>query len=274
MPCVPLSGVGSEQRYYNPPGLPSSAVCYGGSHQREEDRLANSAGTGEQLQKAVDTESDTTGRWHPVLQGAEEVLVQLHRLGIARRGQLGLCRPAGPLHDRVRQLRISGAELDTARRRGPTSRPAGSVRCARASGEVSTGKSRTNVGGTRVVLNQLLEQFLDHLARHPSTDRLDAIPFRDIAQTAQWCGRGHLLAQLRRTREPYSGSTPFATEVVFGAVDMCHDESRRTARPRSLDQLPGQRRPSCCSRRTPRTPRASRTPASAWSPRPRCGSSG
>src|SRR6185312_10553867 len=78
----------------------------------EEDRLTKTACSGEQLQKAVDTESDTTGRRHPVLQCPEEVLVQLHGIRIARGRHPRLFHESGPLHDRVDQLRISGAPLD------------------------------------------------------------------------------------------------------------------------------------------------------------------
>ena len=58
--------------------------------QREEDRLAD-ADALQQHDQAVDAQSHATGRRHAELQRAQEVLVDVHRLGVAGRGQ---ARPA------------------------------------------------------------------------------------------------------------------------------------------------------------------------------------
>jgi hypothetical protein len=85
------------------------------------------------LQQTVDTETDPTRRRHPVLQRAEEILVQAHRLDIAGRGLAGLLDEPFPLLQRVVELGIAGAELDAADVEVPL------LRCRRTSGEVSSG---------------------------------------------------------------------------------------------------------------------------------------
>src|SRR5579875_3050142 len=52
--------------------------------QREQDRLADAA-AGQQHDQPVDTEAHAARRRHAVLEGEQELLVQLHGLGIALR---------------------------------------------------------------------------------------------------------------------------------------------------------------------------------------------
>src|SRR6266540_5136854 len=50
-------------------------------HQREEDRLPD-AQAGERHEQAIDSDAHSPGRGHAVLHRAQEVLVELHRLGV------------------------------------------------------------------------------------------------------------------------------------------------------------------------------------------------
>ena len=64
------------------------------------------------------------GRRHAVLQRPQEVLVQLHGLGVAARGQQRLRGQPGPLLDRVDQFGVARSRSRCRTRPGPTSRPA------------------------------------------------------------------------------------------------------------------------------------------------------
>src|SRR5699024_12868317 len=52
------------------------------------------------LDEAVYSHPHSPGGWHAELQGPQEVLVELHRLGVARRRQLGLLDQTLTLEDR------------------------------------------------------------------------------------------------------------------------------------------------------------------------------
>jgi hypothetical protein len=54
-----------------------------------------------------------------VLQGEQEVLVELHRLRVTARRQQRLRGEPLPLHHRVHQLRVAGAELGAERHQVP-----------------------------------------------------------------------------------------------------------------------------------------------------------
>src|SRR5665647_1223089 len=81
------------------------------SEQREQDRFAD-ARAGEQHEQAVDAEPHTAHRRCAEFEGREEVLVELHRLEVARRGRQGLLREAFALDDRIDELGEAGGALD------------------------------------------------------------------------------------------------------------------------------------------------------------------
>src|SRR5665647_2512018 len=93
-----------------PPADPvrPSAVWF---EQREQDRLAD-ARAGEEHEQAVDAEPHTAHRRCAEFERREEVLVELHRLEVARRGRPGLLREAFALDDRIDELGEAGGALD------------------------------------------------------------------------------------------------------------------------------------------------------------------
>jgi Molybdopterin oxidoreductase len=99
--CSPCSRSGER----NLPPVSGSGL---GLYQREQDRVAD-AKAGQVHDQPVDSQSHTAGGRHPVLQSLEEVLVDLHRLGIAGGGAQRLGYQALPLLQRVGQLGIRGA---------------------------------------------------------------------------------------------------------------------------------------------------------------------
>ena len=96
---------------------------------------------GQEHDEPVDTDPETSAGWHPQLEGVEEVLVDLHRLGVACGGLERLLGEPRPLVDGVGQLAVCRADLHPGDDEVPALDEPGSVRCGRVRGEVSTGKS-------------------------------------------------------------------------------------------------------------------------------------
>src|SRR4051812_46806092 len=82
-----------------------------GSEQRKKNGLSNTR-AGEQHDQSVDTHSHASCGGHAVLHRLEERLVELHRLGVALRGEQRLLFEPTALLDRVVQLGIGGRQLD------------------------------------------------------------------------------------------------------------------------------------------------------------------
>ena len=88
-------------------------------------------------------------RRHAVLQRPQEVLVELHGLGVAAGRQQRLRGQPGPLLDRVDQLGVTPSRSRRRTRPGPTSRPAAGRRDAGGSAATPRPGSRvTKVGST------------------------------------------------------------------------------------------------------------------------------
>ncbi len=90
------------------PGRAPAQPC--GRDDREQDGVAD-AQTGQVHDQPVDAQAHAAGRRHPVLQGIEEVLVDLHGLDVAGRGHQRLGDEALALVDRVDELGVGGALL-------------------------------------------------------------------------------------------------------------------------------------------------------------------
>src|SRR5690349_21132238 len=75
------------------------------ARKREQDGLPD-ADALQQHHQTVDAETHAPSRWHAELQGAEEVLIDVHRLGVAGRSETGLLLQPFPLEDRVVELRV------------------------------------------------------------------------------------------------------------------------------------------------------------------------
>ena len=84
-----------------------------GLHLREEQHLLNEGLTGHEHHQTVDTNTDTAGRWHTVLQGTEEVLINDHGLVVTLISQLHLLHETFFLINRVVQLRVGIRQLLT-----------------------------------------------------------------------------------------------------------------------------------------------------------------
>jgi hypothetical protein len=80
------------------------------AHDREQDRLPDRL-TGQQRQEPVDAHALAAHRRRAVLERPQEVLVELHRLGITARGAHALSRQPPTLLDRVDQLGVARREL-------------------------------------------------------------------------------------------------------------------------------------------------------------------
>src|SRR5829696_3118108 len=95
----PVARVGRAERRHarrNRP-KPSAWAASPWLHEREEDRFPD-PDIGEQHHQPVDAQTKTAHRWCPELQRRQEILVQLHRLRIARGGGEGLCGQPLPLN--------------------------------------------------------------------------------------------------------------------------------------------------------------------------------
>ena len=82
-------------------------------HLREQHDLANSELTSHQHDQAVDTDTDTEGRRHTILQRAQEIVVDDHRLVVTLVGKTHLRDETLLLIDRIVELRIGIGQLLT-----------------------------------------------------------------------------------------------------------------------------------------------------------------
>lgn len=119
----------------------SRALASGsGSNEREGEGGADVL-AGEHHHDSIHTDTEAAGRGHRVLEGAEEVLVQGHRLGVAGRGLEGLLGQPAALLDRVDEFEYAVPISAPKATRSQRSASRGSDRWLRVSGDVSNGKS-------------------------------------------------------------------------------------------------------------------------------------
>ena len=84
-----------------------------GLHLREEQNFLDEGLTCHEHHQSVDTDTNTTGRWHTVLKGAEEVLIDDHGLVVTLVSQLHLLYETLFLIDGVVKLRVGIGQLLT-----------------------------------------------------------------------------------------------------------------------------------------------------------------
>ena len=77
-----------------------------GAHLREEEHVLNVAVSGHEHHESVDTDTDTAGGWHAILQGAQKVVVNNHRLIVALIGKSHLFHKSFFLVDRVVEFAV------------------------------------------------------------------------------------------------------------------------------------------------------------------------
>ena len=159
------------------------------------------------------------GRRHAVLERAQEVLVEAHRLDVARARRAAPARRSARAARPGRRARSSRSRARSRARRGPTSRPRrASSGAPRTSGDVSTGKSMTKVGRIERALHEVLPELLDELAVGLLRDR-DADVARPCACSSPKGVSGVMRVRGRLgQRLVHRDAVPLATEVVLGAV--------------------------------------------------------
>ena len=82
-------------------------VPYFGAHLGEEQYILDGRGAGHHHHQAIDADADTSGRRHAVFEGAQEILVDVHRFVVAALQQGHLRLEAFALIDRVVQLGVA-----------------------------------------------------------------------------------------------------------------------------------------------------------------------
>src|SRR5215208_5351790 len=150
-------------------------------HEREEDRFPD-PGIGKQHHQPVDAQTKTAHRWCPELQRRQEILVQLHRLRIARGGGEGLYGQPLPLNDRIDELREARRAFQATDQQVPgfDQVRVTAVRAGQRLGQrwIVTDEGRLDQGR----LDQLAEQMENQLLGGPALLGADSVPLGDLAQ--------------------------------------------------------------------------------------------
>ena len=172
------------------PGPPPSAgpgdvrVSALRAQQREEDGLAD-PGVGEQHDEPVDPEAEAAHGRAALLEGGQEVLVELHGLGVAGRGGERLGGEDLALDDGVDELAEAGAALHAADDEVPGLDAAGLGAVAAGQRLGDLGVVADEGGRHQVLLDELAEELDDHLLRTPALVEGDAVGPRGVAQLLQ-----------------------------------------------------------------------------------------
>ena len=108
------------------------------ARERKQDGVAD-ADAEQEHQEAVDAEAHAAGGRHAELQCAEEVLVDVHGLGVAGGGEAGLLLEPFTLDDRVVELEYATASSTPLTTTSQASTSPAVVRCRLANGRTDSG---------------------------------------------------------------------------------------------------------------------------------------
>ena len=158
-------------------------------HQREEDHVADRGRVGEEHDQPVDAQAEAARRGHPVLEGAEEVLVHGMRFLIAGRLRPHLLLEAAPLLLRIVQLGERVRDFQAAHEALEALRQLRVVRVRLRQGGDGRGvighEGRLHQRG----LHELLEEVVDHRAEMHLGPRGQLAPPRRGASPLRTPGR-------------------------------------------------------------------------------------